>query len=35
MSNGLALLADTLDEQSSTMNGETGVTVRHRRPPGL
>jgi hypothetical protein len=29
MGNGHALVADTTDEQTATMHGEPGVTVRH------
>ena len=29
MRHGLALAADTVHEQATAMNGETGITVRH------
>ena len=35
VSDGLAFLADPLHEQQTSMERETSVTVRHRRPPGL
>jgi hypothetical protein len=34
MSDGLTINTNSMNEQSTAMNGETGVTVRHRRPPG-